>query len=41
MGNITVTLAKQHVDCHNSFFPLMYAALMSRSNLTKSNLCMI
>ena len=43
MGNITVRLAKQHVDCHDNcrFLHLMHAALMSRSNVAESNTCMI
>ena len=42
MGKITVRLAK-HEDCHDGcrlfFFPLMHAALISRSNLANPTMC--
>ena len=42
MGNITVWLAK-HADCKIavSFFPLIQVALIWRSNVANSNMCMI
>ena len=40
MGNITVRLQNMWIAMIAvGFFPLMHAALMSRSNLANSNMC--